>query len=1008
MRHPFRLAILSTILATTLLHGAMAENTIVKPGESIAAAVVASRGTTGPKTIILAPGRHFLQEHLLLDDRDSGLTLRGKDAELYGGIAVTGWVKWKDNIWRAPVPKDKPFYNLIVDGKPAVMAQTPNIGSGFGGGAKIINNGAIGVPQEWRGYDFTDAQVSAFIGGDWFSEMRAPTGFDASTGVLSVDPGQGAQFGGMNNRFVVRGVLELLDEPGEWCLKSKQGFVYFWPESGTPENHVIVRPTAEKLIEVHGRTPQSPAKNISIEDLSLVGSDFCRSWHLFAPGQDGSTPARFQQGLVFGENVEGLKVSRCRILAAGHSGVWLNKYASNCVIESCLISGAGFAGIYSNGFMPGEGPFKSGLESHVNKGHRFENNYIYDCGKLIGGGCGIQLYQCGDTVIDRNRISDMPRYGISYKGIRWGIFPKNPYGAEVTFDTHFDYLHTRNLRITGNEIHSVCRNSFDFGGIECWSPGRDNLWEGNDLHDIDQTLQWDGWAHVLFPDDASHWLTMRNNIIHHCHGGASTGAFMMKSLNQVIEKNLVADCNIGRVVSLNAYIEPGGNYTIRRNVFASDGAISRYATDEAVFTGYAGTMGKLPPDVGGIKQVDFNMISPRDPAKPNTLAERGVDVHSVFGDPKLIRKSEDWNLTCRDYALADDSPARKLGFQDINDNLMGLRPDFPFDISAFTRLGATRKIQAENYQRMRGLRTNAGTGIYHTSAGSWAKYDNIDFGKGVKKAIFSLDTALGQTNQTVFVRRYGDTVVEALPFKGDQSVETIARWEISKPYQREGKNGPALFDESFDPEVNIVTGDWKALLEPVQTRAGVRGELGTVDFDAAHGEGLANSCAYARASFHAQTERTNATMTVACGGGVKVWLNGKIVITSDQPGTFSETKKGIIKAGWNTVLVKINQDATPSGTRQSGLGNFWFKFGTVTSSCGEVVALPGLPTEERGKVADTADILEVRLDSPKGPVIGTLKSCDTSCPITGASGIRSVFLVFPSDRTRSLDWFRFE
>jgi hypothetical protein len=986
-----------------------AEEFHIMPGDSLAAAVSIARAKPGPHTITLAPGRYFFTETLVLDDRDSGLTLRGNGAEIYGGQPVTGWEKWKDGIWRASVPKDRPFYNLIVDSKPAVMAQTPNVGSGFGGGAQKLSNTAISVPAEWKGYDFSDAQVSAFIGGNWFSEMREPTGFNAETGVLSVDAGRSGQFGGMNGRFVVRGVLEFLDEPGEWCLKQKEGFVYYRPEFGTPADHLIVRPAGERTLDVRGRTPETPARGIVVENVSLIGSDFCRRWYLFPAGQDGSTPEPLQQGLVFAENVVGLKITGCRILAAGHSAVWLNRNAKDCVVENSLITGAGFAGIYANGFMPGEGPFKSGLESYVNKGHRIENNFIYDCGKFIGGGCGIQFYQSGDSLITRNKIGQMPRYGISFKGIRWGVIPKTLYGRELTFDSHFDYLHTRNIKTTGNEIYSVCRNSFDFGGIESWSSGRDNLWAENDLHDIDQTLDWNGWAHVLFSDDASHWLTMRGNIIHHCNGGTHTGAFMMKSLNQVIENNLVADCEIGRVVSLQAYIEPGGNYTIRRNLFASDGNFSRYDADKPVFSGFAGTAGTLPPSVGGIKEVDFNTITPKNPQKPNDLADKGVDTRSFFGDPKVLRAKPDWDMTARDYALAPDSPALKLGFKPINATAIGLRADFPFDVDAVTRRVATGKIQAEDYQRMHELRTNAGNGIYQITAGSWVKYEHIDFGSGASKAVFQLDAAsAANPDQLPFVRRYGDTVVEAQPFKGDKSVETMTRWEISKPYNRTGKTGPQLFDEAFDPERDTKAGEWRPMLVPVQTRAGVRGEPGVVDFDAANGEGNENSCAYARASIYAPIGRTNATMTVSCASGVKVWVNGQLVIGENKPGTFSETKKGIIKQGWNTILVKVNQDDAKWAARTSGMGNFWFKFGTVASGCGEIVSLPGLPTEERATASTAGSLVELRLGSPEGKLIGTLAAGATQCAVESNTGTHNLFLRFPSNRVRSVDWFKFE
>lgn len=989
---------LPLLVAALLATEAGAAEFRIAPGgnDALATARDEARKTPGPHTIVLAPGRYFNTGSIVLDERDSGLTIRGAQpgatAEVYGGVPVAGWEKWKGSIWRAPVfapeglrrgtpaPKGARFFNLIVDGKPSTMAQTPNAGSGFGGGAWRISNGAVGVPESWRGYDYSDAQVFAFIGGNWFSEMRAVRAASPDArGVLPVDGGSG-QFGGMNDRFFLRGVLEFLDEPGEWCLKHKEGFVYYWPKSGTPADHVIVRPTCQRLFDISG------AHDVTLENLSLIGSDFCERWYLFGPNQDGSTPGPLQQGLVFGENVERLGVRGCRILAAGHSAVWLNHRAKDCVVEDCLIMGAGFAGVYANGFMPGEGPFQNAAESYVNRGHRIEGNFIYDCGKFVGGGCGIQFYQTGDSLITHNEVGMMPRYGISYKGLRWGVIPKRLYGHNLTFDSHFDYLHTRNLRIVGNEIYSVCRNSFDFGGIEAWSPGRDNLWSHNALHDIDQTLEWDGWAHVLFADDATHWLTMRENIIYHCSGGQATGAFMMKSLNQVIENNFVADCRIGRGISWQAYIEPGGNYTIRRNVFASDGSYPVYDVDDVVFTGYAGTAGKLPPGIGGVKEVNHNLITPCDPKTPNPFADRGVDTDSVFGDARILRAQPEWDITFRDYSLAPDSPAFKIGFKPIDTTGIGLKKDFPFDKVAATRRAAGDKLQAEDYQRMKALRTNGGEGIYNTVAGSWAKYANIDFGGGAAdKAVFALEAApAGDEAPKPFIRRYGAETVEEIPFKGDKSVETITAWEITGP-----------LDAAAAPSAST---PWQPYLRPVTSKQGVTSDPGVVDFYVASGEAARNACAYARASVWAQIGRSNATMTIDGASGMRVWLNGEVVLDADKAGTYSETQKGIIKAGWNTILVRVTQGANPA--------DFRFKFGTVASSCGHIVSLPGLPTEERSAAA-AGSMVELRLDSPKdGRLIGTLQTGRTECPLEKVTGVHNLYLVFPGNAVKAVDWFK--
>jgi hypothetical protein len=698
--------------------------TASRPFATLARARDAARTTPGPHTILLAPGRYFHTEPVVFDDRDSGLAIKGAKpgavATLYGGVPVTGWQKWKGEIWRAPVPKGQRFFNLIVDDRPAVMARTPNAGSGYGGGAKGVKRekGAetdkVHLPPAWRAYDFSDAQIFSFEGNNWFSEMRSVLGPPDADGNVDLVLGNDMGIG----RLYIRGVLEFLDEPGEWCLKHKDGYLYYWParsavdgtKSGSPTNHLIVRPTGERLLVVQGRSPQTPAKNIVLENLSIVGSDFCANWLNFPTGQDNSTPEALQQGMVFGENVEGLTVKNCRLIAAGHSAVWLNKHAQDCVVENNLIMSAGFVGVYMNGWTIGEGPFTSAAESYVNKGHRIESNFIYDCGKFIGAGSGIQAYQSGDNLFARNEITQMPRYGISYKSNHNNL-NRPIYGQRAGV---YDILHTRNIRIIGNDIYSVMRDSNDGGPIESWGVGRDNLWENNAFHDIDWSVHWTGYGVVVYADGHSNYLTKRHNIVYHCYSGYGT-VFSVGGAGTTLENNFVTDCSLSRVAY--ASTDGPGLHVMRRNIFAFRPNQERYTMRDSKF---------------GITEFDHNVVYPMDPANPNPerYAKIGVDVNSYFGDPGIIRAKPAWDIQYADYALKKDSPAYALGYKDIPTDTIGLRKDFPFDPRLATRRSAMEKIQAEDYQRMSGLRTEGGAGIHMLAVGAWAKYANIDFGRG--------------------------------------------------------------------------------------------------------------------------------------------------------------------------------------------------------------------------------------------------------------------------------------
>jgi len=741
-----------SVLQATILHVAPTgadrnPGTEDRPFASLSAARDAARRLAGSGHVIsLAPGRYFHAEAVTFDERDSGLVIRGAEpgatAEIYGGVPVTGWERWKGNIWRAQVPKGQRFYNLIVDGKVATMAQTPNAGSGFGGGAKPVGPAEtwkprehVSVPMEWRDYDYDDAQLYAFHDTNWFSEMHTILEPPNEEGLLRVATAN------VGERLFLRGILEFLDEPGEWCLKNKEGYLYYWPKSGNPNEQLIIRPTAESLLVLKGTSPESPIKDVTIENVSVIGSDFSESW---APGENNTMLN--PQGMIFGENIENLMVRNNRLLAAGHSAVFLNHHAQNCKIGNNLILEAGFCGVYMNGWPIFTDQFQTAEESNVNKGHHVVGNFIHDCGKFVGAGSGIQFYQSGDNIISRNEIGQMPRYGISYKGLCYVTFGRHEaYGKRITWDNHWELLHTNNNIISGNRIYSVCRNSHDFGAIESWGVGRYNVWENNAVHDVDATLNWECYGNILYADDHNHYLTMRNNIIYHCNGGSVATAFAMKSVRQTTENNLVVDSNLGIITGLGHFREPTWGSIVRYNVFAVRPNTRVHNANEGNFKGATGgVIPALPEGEQGIIEINFNAITPMDPNNPNPspYPEFGMDLDSYFGDPKVQRAKPAWDIQYDDYSLAPDSQAFKLGYKTIPTDIIGLRDDFPFDKEAATRRMATDKIQAQDYQRMMNLRTEGGAGIRHITPGSWAKYANIDFGDGMADtAIFKLDSS---------------------------------------------------------------------------------------------------------------------------------------------------------------------------------------------------------------------------------------------------------------------------
>ena len=153
---------------------------------------------------------------------------------------------------------------------------------------------------------------------------------------------------------------------------------------------------------------------------------------------------------------------------------------------------------------------------------------MHNIGIFVGHGAGIKLYQAGDTLITRNEIAESPRYAIAYNGKRFCELPKMMYGQAVTFSNHFDFLHTRNIRVIGNEIYSTCRNSHSRSHRKLGTGPRQPV-AGNAIHDVDCAVGWDGWLNIFFLDDDNHFLTMRDNILTHCQGGTHTDGTIVKT-----------------------------------------------------------------------------------------------------------------------------------------------------------------------------------------------------------------------------------------------------------------------------------------------------------------------------------------------------------------------------------------------------------------------------------------------------------------------------------------------
>jgi hypothetical protein len=629
-------------------------------------------------TVYLRGGNYFLEHSILFDERDSAelnrVTYRsypGEQAVLVGGQPVTGWLPYRDGIYKTQLKPGWQFSCLFERDQRAVMARLPKRDY-FTVKGKVVGRedssfvfDAADLPPN---ANYQDAQVYIWpgeAGWNWFSQTQ-PVALDWGNHTATM-PSRAAWGIDQGARYFVQGVLEFLSEPGEFHLDTQTHTLYYHPHSVDSLEGGVVAATTRRLLELRGASPQQPVHGLSFEDLTLFLSDFTPRYDMpVAEAQNGDNSER--EGLVYLENAQDIQVQRCRILGAGYSGVMLARCAQRNRIENNLVQDSGYNGIYLSGWAPGEGGFARLEDAYVNKHNHIRNNLICDGGRLVGHGSGIQLVQSGDNQIEHNEICRFPRYGISLKGWRFGIMERHYYGLKVTWENHWDFLFTRDNQVRFNDIHHVLQDTQDGGGIEGWGPGKGNVIDHNHLHHFGTSLP-GGMTFGLYLDDACDYFTVTNNLIHHLWGDLLACAFV-KGIYNHIHNNILADSPGDAAFRFHSYMgERNDHLDVSHNILYqawrenalwfddwTDDKVSRFDSNSYFHPeGLYGIQGECPA---------ANLVQWQQ------LDGKAFDQHSTIANPLFV------DPDVGDYRLHPDSPALKLGFKPIELAQIGLSPDF--------------------------------------------------------------------------------------------------------------------------------------------------------------------------------------------------------------------------------------------------------------------------------------------------------------------------------------------
>ncbi len=641
--------------------------------------------------VLIRGGEYLIDETVVFGPEDSGrgehkvvyAAYPGERPKLIGGRPIRGWQRHGENLYKAETDPNWTFHQLFADGEPLRPARHPNRGYLYVAAAVkdkpktafVTKKGDVPDWTDWRG-----GGVFIYAGHDWFSNLLPIESVDNKSRTITLaGPTLVNIVKKGDRRYFIQGVREALDHPNEFWRDPKSGEVYYWPFGGVPYRQEIVAPTVTRIIAMVGKRPDQPVRNVVLRNLSLSLSKFTDEF-VETRGTHGKTPwnePANKEAAVYLEHAEGCGVEFCEIAYAGYSGISVVWHGRGNRIYGNHIHGCGFHGVLLSGYRSA-----FGSKMDRNKHNVVSNNWIHHIGRLVGHGAGVFVWASGHNEITHNLIHNSPRYGVCIKGERWGgKFPQKIGEETLTWENHWDFVHSRENRIAYNDIFRVSEDTEDNGFISFWGVGKGNVIDHNLLHHSIRTLG--GLGMAIYLDDAADYCTVTNNIIYKIDGGSVIRCLFTKGVYNHIENNILVGTERTRsgIASFFMAGERVDHHAYCRNIIALPNGAPVYEfmnwtanrvveSDYNVF--YVGKEGKVRM-LGAPGGDDFE--------RWRKLADGKFDAHSMCAEPMFVDPSK------HDYRLQPDAPALKLGFKPIQVDKIGLLTDFPKPIERPRKTG---------------------------------------------------------------------------------------------------------------------------------------------------------------------------------------------------------------------------------------------------------------------------------------------------------------------------------
>jgi hypothetical protein len=505
-----------------------------------AACRAARRSDVGQsRKIVIQAGRYFFDEPLVLDNRDSGLTIESAPGpklapakagvRLIGGRETAGWKEDGQTFYSVALSGVEEgqwdFRALIVNGRFCPRARLPEKGffnhlnrfkvpwmSTTGGGWKRKPTREELTTLKYRPedvgpwLDINNAELTIYH--MWDESLVGLAAMDGESRTLTFTKPSGHPPGAFDvNKYVIWNVREGMTRPGQWYLDRTAGKLVYWPLPG--ENMAkaeVIAPTIESIIRIQG-SRENPVRDITLRGLTLSVTT--------TPLETGGFGAGRYDGAVSVAFAESCRLIGLDIVNIGGQGIKAS--GDNLRIERCHVHHAGACGIRCRG-----------TECIVTDNHIHDVGLTYPSAIALQGGGK-------DCRITHNEIHDCPYTAINCGGER----------------NHIEH----------NLIYRAMEELHDGGGIYCFA-GQGLVLRGNFIRDIIDTGGYGASAYYL--DERSENCLVEGNL----SIGIIRPSHNHMAQNNTIRNNVFISSTDARIT-----FPKSSGYTFEKNVIHARGKI---------------------------------------------------------------------------------------------------------------------------------------------------------------------------------------------------------------------------------------------------------------------------------------------------------------------------------------------------------------------------------------------------------------------------------------------------